>query len=416
MESSRGIYKPIRVLFGTPIYETTLDTCWHLQGYKTQIAVMREFLRLQQEDHIPPQITAEDMSNLLVQESKKTVREQLWEFKMEDFEEKEAKPLLKLVWAVNVNNRMRDVEFQAQMLLKFPKATPPTFQNPKLLSMANKYIEMLIEMQQETQTSRLLTAEDVVIEVVPRVLQGFWQLPPKPLLNMASKSLSVLCTSVTKATLDKVSKTVTTMESQAIFSSSIRDGLVQTILREIREQMPLDILLNSISNVAPKLLSTIAVVAQKHICTLFKETPFQSLPTSGVLPSEEPTAEPPSWSEALPSEEPTAEPPSSSEALPSEEPTAEPPSSSEALPSEEPTAEPPSSSEALPSEEPTAEPPSSSEALPSEEPTAEPPSSCKGHLSQEPTAEPPSSSDALPSEEPTAEPPSSSDALPISET
>lgn len=92
------------------------------------------------------------------------------------------------------------------------------------------------------------------------------------------------------------------MGSQVSFSSSIRDDVVQTILTEIREQIPLDILLNSISNFAPKLLSTIAVVAKKHICTLFEETPFQSLPTSKELPAENF-----SLSEVHPSEEPPAE-------------------------------------------------------------------------------------------------------------
>lgn len=32
------------------------------------------------------------------------------------------------VWAVNVSNKMRDIEFEAQMLLNSPEALPPTFQ------------------------------------------------------------------------------------------------------------------------------------------------------------------------------------------------------------------------------------------------------------------------------------------------
>ncbi|KAL3976553.1 sarcosine oxidase / L-pipecolate oxidase [Sarotherodon galilaeus] len=276
MESSQGIYKPIRVLFNTPIYETAVKICWHLPGYRTQIAIMTEFLRLQQEDLIPPNLTAEDLRDLLVEKSRETLREQLWEFELEDFEEEEAKPLLRLVWAVNVINKMRDAEFQARMLLQFPEAIPPKFQAPKLLSVVKDYIEILKKKQQEQHNSKLLTAQEVVIEVVPRVLQGFWELPPRPLLNMASQSLSILSTSVTKATLDRVSKSLTAMETQAIFTRSIRDNMVDSILTEIRQKFPPEILSIKIANFAPVLLKTIADVAMIRICEMFE--PPSSLP------------------------------------------------------------------------------------------------------------------------------------------
>ncbi|CAI5637487.1 unnamed protein product [Oreochromis niloticus] len=275
MESSQGIYKPIRVLFNTPIYETAVKICWHLPGYRTQIAIMTEFLRLQQEDLIPPNLTAEDLRDLLVEKSRETLREQLWEFKLEDFEEEEAKPLLRLVWAVNVINKMRDAEFQARMLLRFPEAIPPKFQAPKLLSVVKDYIEILKKKQQEQHNSKLLTAQEVVIEVVPRVLQGFWELPPRPLLNMASQSLSILSTSVTKATLDRVAKSLTA-ETQAIFTRSIRDNMVDSILTEIRQKFPPEILSIKIANFAPVLLKTIADVAMIRICEMFE--PPSSLP------------------------------------------------------------------------------------------------------------------------------------------
>ncbi|XP_063316508.1 uncharacterized protein LOC134615778 [Pelmatolapia mariae] len=237
---------------------------------------MTEFLRLQQEDLIPPNLTAEDLRDLLVEKSRETLREQLWEFELEDFEEEEAKPLLRLVWAVNVINKMRDVEFQARMLLQFPEAVPPKFQAPKLLSVVKDYVEILKKKQQEQHNSKLLTAQEVVIEVVPRVLQGFWELPPRPLLNMASQSLSILSTSVTKATLDRVSKSLTAMETQAIFTRSIRDNMVDSILTEIRQKFPQEILSIKIANFAPVLLKTIADVAMIRICEIFE--PPSSLP------------------------------------------------------------------------------------------------------------------------------------------
>ncbi|KAL4004469.1 HRAS-like suppressor 3 [Sarotherodon galilaeus] len=171
---------------------------------------------------------------------------------------------------------MRDVEFQARMLLQFPEAIPPKFQTPKLLSIVKDYVEILKKKQLQQHNTKLLTAQEVVIEVVPRVLQGFWELPPRPLLNMASQTLSILSTSVTKATLDRVSKSLTAKETQAIFTRSIRDNMVDSILTEIRKKFPQEILSIKISNFAPVLLKTIADVAMIHISEMFE--PLSTLP------------------------------------------------------------------------------------------------------------------------------------------
>ncbi|XP_027136115.1 uncharacterized protein LOC113746052 [Larimichthys crocea] len=80
VEGSRGIYRPIRVLFDTPIYERALQICWHLPSYKSMIALMSQLLRLQQKNQLPSEVTAEKMSELLVEQSKETLRVQLWEF------------------------------------------------------------------------------------------------------------------------------------------------------------------------------------------------------------------------------------------------------------------------------------------------------------------------------------------------
>ena len=52
VEGSRGIYRPIRVLFDTPIYERALQLCWHMKSYETNIALVIELLRLQREKRI----------------------------------------------------------------------------------------------------------------------------------------------------------------------------------------------------------------------------------------------------------------------------------------------------------------------------------------------------------------------------
>ncbi|XP_023275107.1 uncharacterized protein LOC111664658 [Seriola lalandi dorsalis] len=136
--------------------------------------------------------------------------------------------------------------------------------------MAKDYAKILRQRQQEASSSKVLSPQEVVMEVVPRVLQGFWVLPPRALLNMPSQLLSKLSVGVAKATLDRVSSALTTMGHQANFSRSMRDDMVLSILTEIRQMYPHDILVNRIKNFAPVLLSKIADVAAEQICEMFR--------------------------------------------------------------------------------------------------------------------------------------------------
>ncbi|XP_039856030.1 uncharacterized protein LOC120714062 [Simochromis diagramma] len=389
MEASKGIYKPIRVLFNTPIYNTAVEICWYLPGYRAQIAMMTEFLRLQKENQMPSSLTAEDMGDLLVERSKETVREQLWEFELEGLEETEAKPLLKLVWAVNTINKMRDIEFQARMLLEFPEAIPPKFQTPKLLSNVRKYIDLLKERQQDAQTSKLFTATDVVIEVVPRVLHGFWKLPSYPLLNMSSQKLSILSTSVTKATLDRVSKSLLTTENQAIFSRSIRDDMVQSILSEVREKYSEKILLSHIANFAPGLLRAISDVAKTSICQIF-QPPCESPVVSDVLPTKEPHPEGLLKSDVLPTSQPPVESSRIADIFSTHEPSSKSSTKADVLPAKESAHENLLMSDVVPTKEPKGpdrERVLKSDVLPTKEP-------------QEPACESVLKSGVLPTKEP----------------
>nr|XP_024657015.1 uncharacterized protein LOC112432788 [Maylandia zebra] len=402
MEASKGIYKPIRVLFNTPIYNTAVEICWYLPGYRAQIAMMMEFLRLQKENQIPSSLTAEDMGDLLVERSKETVREQLWEFELEGLEETEAKPLLKLVWAVNTINKMRDIEFQARMLLEFPEAIPPKFQTPKLLSNVRKYIDLLKERQQDAQTSKLFTATDVVIEVVPRVLHGFWKLPSYPLLNMSSQKLSILSTSVTKATLDRVSKSLLTTENQAIFSRSIRDDMVQSILSEVREKYSEKILLSHIANFAPGLLRAISDVAKTSICQIF-QPPCESPVVSDVLPTKEPHPEGLLKSDVLPTSQPPVESSRIADIFSTHEPPSKSSTKADVLPAKESAHENLLKSDVVPTKEPKGpdrERVLKSDVLPTSEPLFE--SSTKANVlpAKEPAHENLLKSDVVPTKEP----------------
>ncbi|XP_035852539.1 uncharacterized protein LOC116055154 [Sander lucioperca] len=270
VEGSRGIYKPIRVLFDTPIYERALQLCWHVKSYKSKIALVIELLRLQREDRIPSKVTLEDMTDLLVEQSKDTIRVQLWEFELEDFDEEEAKPLLTLVWEVNNSMKMRDIEFEATRLLKSPEDIPPCFQHPKLVNLAQEYGRSLTEQLQSAPRSKLLSPGDVVVEVVPKVLQGFWLPPPSTFLDMPSQQLSEMAVSVTKFVLDRVSTALSTVHHRVNFFRSIRDSMVLSIQETVRQMYPQDVLRRRLNCFAAQVLNTIVDAAVKEVLLLFQ--------------------------------------------------------------------------------------------------------------------------------------------------
>ncbi|XP_039657247.1 cell surface glycoprotein 1-like [Perca fluviatilis] len=270
VEGSRGIYRPIRVLFDTTIYERALQLCWHVKSYKTNIALVIELLRLQCESSIPSKVSVEDMTDLLVEQSKATVRVQLWEFELEDFDEEDAKPLLMLVWEVINSMKMRDIEFEARRLLQSPEDIPPCFQHPKLVNLAQEYGRSLTQQLQSAPSSKLLGPRDVVMEVLPKVLQGFWLPPPSTFLNMPSQQLSEMAVGVTKFVLDRVSTALSTVHHRVNFSRSIRDSMVLSIQEMVRQMYPQDVLRRGLNCFAAEVLNTIVDAAVKEVLVLFQ--------------------------------------------------------------------------------------------------------------------------------------------------
>ncbi|KAE8295738.1 hypothetical protein D5F01_LYC06675 [Larimichthys crocea] len=283
VERSMTIYRPIRVLFDTPIYERALQICWHLPSYKSMIALMSQLLRLQQKNQLPSEVTAEKMSELLVEQSKETLRVQLWEFELDGYDA-DVRPLLQLVWEVNNSMKMRDIEYEARRLLSSPEAVPPHFQHPKIISQALKYAGILTEQQQKGPKSKLLCPMEVVLKVLPKVLQGFWLPPPNTSFNMPSQQLSKMAVGVTKAVQDRVSKALSSVLLQATFSSSTRDNMVLSIQEKVRQGYPQDVLVKRLNSFAAEVLNTITDVAVREICALFQPQTPQAVQT----PSDEP--------------------------------------------------------------------------------------------------------------------------------
>lgn len=71
---------------------------------------------------------------MLVEQSKNTLRVQLWQVEPEDFDDADAKPLIMLVWKMNTKLQIRDTGFKARRFLNAPEASPPCFQHSKVLN------------------------------------------------------------------------------------------------------------------------------------------------------------------------------------------------------------------------------------------------------------------------------------------
>ncbi|XP_018538288.2 cell surface glycoprotein 1 [Lates calcarifer] len=217
------------------------------------------------------------MTELLLEESKSTVRVKLWEFELEDFDE-DVIPLLRLVWEVNNNMKRRDVEFEARRLLNSPETIPPQFQHPKIISQAHKYAKSLTEQHQQIRSSKLLCPREVVMEVVPKVVQGFWLPPPNTSFNMPSKQLSKMAVGVTKAVEDRVSTTLPSMLLQVSFSRFIRNDVVLSIQEKVRQGYTKDVLVKMLNCFSAKVLKTISDVAAAEICVLFQPQTHTKVP------------------------------------------------------------------------------------------------------------------------------------------
>ncbi|TKS81346.1 hypothetical protein D9C73_015451 [Collichthys lucidus] len=278
------IFFPSQVLFNTPIYERALQICWHLPSYKSMIALMSQLLRLQQNNQLPSEVTADKMSELLVDQSKETLRVQLWEFELDGYDA-DVRPLLQLVWEVNNSMKMRDIEYEAKSA-QLSRGRPSSFS-------ALKYAGILTGQHQKGPQSKLLCPMEVVLKVLPKVLQGFWLPPPNTSFNMPSQQLSKMAVGVTKAVQDRVSKALSSVLLQATFSSSIRDNMVLSIQEKVRQGYPQDVLVKRLNNFAAEVLNTITDVAVREICALFQpETPQAVQTTSDEPPAQTASPEP----------------------------------------------------------------------------------------------------------------------------
>ncbi|XP_077383558.1 uncharacterized protein LOC144022542 isoform X2 [Festucalex cinctus] len=181
MEVSIGIYRPLLNFFDNPAYKQSVETCWNASSYKLQIGLLTELFRLQQKNLIPSEVTANAMTDLLVEETKNSLRIKLWEFELEDCFKAESK----LVFEVNTSMKMRDIEFEARRLIDSPEMIPAQLNHNVILRKAKQFAESL--KQQKATDVDLLSPREMVIKVLPKVLQTFWLPPPYTPFAMPSR-------------------------------------------------------------------------------------------------------------------------------------------------------------------------------------------------------------------------------------
>ncbi|XP_077384424.1 uncharacterized protein LOC144023038 isoform X2 [Festucalex cinctus] len=257
-----------------------------------QIGLLAELLRLQQNNFIPFEVSTEAMIELLMEETNKSLRIKLWEFEVEECFE----AYTKLAFEVNTSMKMRDIEFEAKRLLNSPEMVPPQLKHPEIISKAERFAGNL--KQQETTSTKLLTLYEIVVEVLPKVLQGFWFSPPKTPFSMPSLYLSKMAVGVTQAVLDFISLPYS-MQISINFSNLMRDNLVLSIKDKVRQAFPLGNLANNIPSFQPELLKTITHVAVEEICPLSPFfTPFLPSP-SLPFPEQSPSTVLPLYDEDL---------------------------------------------------------------------------------------------------------------------
>ncbi|XP_042168122.1 uncharacterized protein LOC121842076 [Oncorhynchus tshawytscha] len=155
------------------LYFQTLQACWEETYYNKQKKLMVHYLLLQSQGQVPPHVTTEHMSNWLVSQGKKSLRERVWKETLE-----EGNDLARLAWEVNTCLKMMNIEHEAFCKLRRSMhPTSPADIDPKVHSIVEKAVRSIPGEQSKEPSSNLLSPSQVVVEVVPRLLLALWLQP-----------------------------------------------------------------------------------------------------------------------------------------------------------------------------------------------------------------------------------------------
>ncbi|KAM9437915.1 uncharacterized protein ACWYII_015630 isoform 2-T2 [Salvelinus alpinus] len=217
------------------LYFQTLQACWEETYYNKQKKLMVHYLLLQSQGQVPPHVTTEHMSNWLVSQGKKSLRERVWKETLE-----EGNDLARLAWEVNTCLKMMDIEHEAFCKLRRSMhPTSPADIDPKVHSIVERAVRSILGEQSNEPRSNLLSPSQVVVEVVPRLLLALWLQPEEghsehPIL------ISGMAVGMVAAVVEKLSCMLKDPSPHIPFSRAAAFDSVRSILGRISQSFSTD--------------------------------------------------------------------------------------------------------------------------------------------------------------------------------
>ncbi|XP_031674790.1 uncharacterized protein LOC116367760 [Oncorhynchus kisutch] len=253
------------------LYFQTLQACWEETYYNKQKKLMVHYLLLQSQGQVSPHVTTEHMSNWLVSQGKKSLRERVWKETLE-----EGNDLARLAWEVNTCLKMMNIEHEAFCKLRRSMhPTSPADIDPKVHSIVEKAVRSILGEQSNEPRSNLLSPSQVVVEVVPRLLLALWLQPEEghsehPIL------ISVMSVGMVAAVVEKLSCMLKDPSPHIPFSRAAAFDSVRSILGRISQSFYTDDLQS------PFYMSSVCGFVADKVQSCF-QPPAATLPVPPVL-------------------------------------------------------------------------------------------------------------------------------------
>ncbi|KAM9484073.1 uncharacterized protein ACWYII_004923 isoform 2-T2 [Salvelinus alpinus] len=253
------------------LYFQTLQACWEETYYNKQKKLMVHYLLLQSQGQVPPHVSTEHMSNWLVSQGKKSLRERVWKETLE-----EGNDLARLAWEVNTCLKMMNIEHEASCKLRRSMhSTPPADIDPKVHSIVERAVRSILGEQSNEPRSNLLSPSQVVVEVVPRLLLALWLQPEEghsehPIL------ISGMAVGMVAAVVEKLSCMLKDPSPHIPFSRAAAFDSVRSILGRISRSFSTDDLQS------PFYMSSVCAFVADAVQSCF-QPPAATLPVPPVL-------------------------------------------------------------------------------------------------------------------------------------
>nr|XP_046153432.1 uncharacterized protein LOC123994634 isoform X3 [Oncorhynchus gorbuscha] len=268
------------------LYFQTLQACWEETYYNKQKKLMVHYLLLQSQGQIPHHVTTEHMSDWLVSQGKKSLRERVWKETLE-----EGNDLARLTWEVNTCLKMIDIEHEAVCKLRRSlHPTSPADIDPKVHSIVERAVRSIMGELSNEPRSNLLSPSQVVVEVVPRLLLALWLQPEEghsghPIL------VSGMAVGMVAAVVEKLSSMLKAPSPQIPFSRAAAFESVLSILGRISQSFSTDDLQS------PFYMRSVCAFVADEVQSCF-QPPAATLPVLPVVAAAVSTAPPDILAEA----------------------------------------------------------------------------------------------------------------------